>query len=176
MVVTEADCRQQTSPQWVGLRILVVENNVVATESTADLLSADGHRVQTTSDGLAALRAAQAGPPDVVIVDTHLPETETDGLQLAQQLWRLSSVRRPLLIALTEQGKKLDRDRSAEAGIHLHLLKPINRVFLTRVLRRFQSIIMPLEVSPRSVQHFRRYARLHLSTFDPGCAGDPCCF
>lgn len=137
----------QYSGEWVGLRILVVENNGGTAERTADLLSADGHRVQTISDGESALRTAQSEQPDVVMVDTDLPGM--DGLQLAQQLWRLSSIRRPLLIALTEQGQKPDRGRSIEAGVHLHLLKPINKEFLSKVLRRFQSVIMPPSDSKR---------------------------
>ena len=55
----------------------------------------------------------------------------------------VEDIRRPLLIALTEQGQKPDRGRSVEAGVHLHLLKPINKDFLSKVLRRFQSVIMP---------------------------------
>ena len=74
--------------EWVGLRILVVENNGGTAERTADLLRADGHRVQTISDAESALRTAQGEQPDVVMVDTDLPGT--DGLQLAEQLWRLS--------------------------------------------------------------------------------------
>jgi CheY-like chemotaxis protein len=47
----------------------------------------------------------------------------------------------PLVIAVTGRGSEEDRRRSAEAGIDLHLTKPVDAGLLSRVLRRFQDII-----------------------------------
>lgn len=48
---------------------------------------------------------------------------------------------KPFCIALTAYGMDADRRRSEEAGIDLHLLKPVASSYLQRVLARFQTII-----------------------------------
>jgi CheY-like chemotaxis protein len=49
--------------------------------------------------------------------------------------------RKLLLIAVTGYGQEEDRRRSLEAGIHLHLLKPVEPEELKELLARFKTII-----------------------------------
>jgi response regulator RpfG family c-di-GMP phosphodiesterase len=121
------------------LRILVVESDAEAAKGAADVLRLDGHRVQTTLDSSSALRAAQTQPPDVVLVGAD--SLRVDGCELAAEIQRLPLFRRPLVIAVVEPEQRLGCP--VESGIHLQLLKPINKAFLSRVLRRFQSVVMP---------------------------------
>lgn len=104
-------------------RILVVDDNVDAAESLALLLRLDGHEVQTTYDGQGALAAAQAKPPEVVILDLGMPGM--DGFEIARRLRSLAALKDVLLVALTGWAQEEDRRRCYEAGFDGHMPKPV---------------------------------------------------
>jgi CheY-like chemotaxis protein len=76
-----------------------------------------------------------------VLLDIGMPKM--DGWQVAKQIRELNGPKRPLIIAITGYGMQADLQRSQEAGIDLHLLKPADTVVLEKLLRRFQEIILP---------------------------------
>ena len=113
------------------LRILVVDDNIDAADTLADLLRATGHEVQTAYDGIAAVAAARSFLPDAVLLDIGLPKLS--GYDAARQI-RLQGVRRLLLVAVTGWGKDEDRRRSQEARFDHHLVKPVDPAALERIL------------------------------------------
>jgi CheY-like chemotaxis protein len=129
-------------PDSCGLHILLVEDDAALAAALALWLGRHGHAVRVAPDGPAALRMAEASPPDVLVLDIGLPGL--DGYGVAERL-REQVVPRlpkaPLLIALTGRAGEADRRRSEEAGIHLHLTKPVDAGQLLRVLRRFEQVI-----------------------------------
>jgi CheY-like chemotaxis protein len=54
-------------------QVLVVEDDDDIRELLAALLMDAGYEVQTASNGLEALRAALASPPDVIVLDLMMP-------------------------------------------------------------------------------------------------------
>jgi CheY-like chemotaxis protein len=130
-----------------GLRVLLAESDAGNAEFMSLLLHLDGHRVQVARTGLAALRLARADPPDVVLLEIRLPGM--DGWEVARRLGESAAEKMPFCIALTGSGTRADRRRSAEAGIHLHLVKPLQPGFLRPLLKRFQAIIQSDE-KPRA--------------------------
>jgi DNA-binding response OmpR family regulator len=60
---------------------------------------------------------------------------------VAKRLREQNRKKRPFIIAVTGFGMIADRVRSQEAGIDLHLLKPVNPGELEDVLRRFQATV-----------------------------------
>ena len=70
---TGCSSEAQASPTS-GRRILVVDDNRDAAESLAMLLGISGHETHTAHDGAAALEAARALRPDVVLLDIGLPK------------------------------------------------------------------------------------------------------
>src|SRR5262249_58987332 len=80
-------------------RLLVVDDNVDAAESLAVLLRLAGHEVRVASDGPAALAAAQADPPEMVVLDLGVPGM--DGFEVARRLRALAGTTGTLLVALT---------------------------------------------------------------------------
>jgi CheY-like chemotaxis protein len=130
------------------LRVLVVEDHADAASSLTLLLQLWGHEVQAAPDGPTALEAAQSAPPDVVFLDLGLPGG-MDGWQVAELLQRQPAPKRPLLIALTGYGGDADRRRSEEAGIDLHLLKPVEPDELRGLLARFRQLLaQPADQTP----------------------------
>src|SRR5262249_54582775 len=121
------------------LRILLVEDHADTAATMAELLRLHGYDVLVFGTGIEALRHAQANPPDVVLLDIGLPGM--DGWELAQRLRALPGPRGPLLVAITGYGQEVDRERSRQAGIHLHLVKPVDPVDLEQVLQRFHELL-----------------------------------
>jgi PAS domain S-box-containing protein len=103
-------------------RVLVVDDNLDAAESMATWLQLAGHDVQTAYGGPAALEAAVAFRPTIVLLDIGLPEM--DGHEVARLLRQTPGLDNAWLIALTGYGRKEDYRLSEEAGFDHHLVKP----------------------------------------------------
>jgi signal transduction histidine kinase/DNA-binding response OmpR family regulator len=105
-------------------RVLVVDDNRDAAESVALMLRLDGHDVRVAHDGPAALEAAAAFRPDVVLLDIGLPRMS--GHEVAARLLQQPHDGKRLLVAMTGYGQDEDRRRSREAGFDHHLVKPVD--------------------------------------------------
>ena len=110
------------SSEVYGRRVLVVDDNVDAAESTAAFLRLEGHEVKAVHDGLQALASLKVFDPHVVVLDIGLPGL--DGYAVARQLRSRGDTSHVLLIALTGYGQKEDRSKAAEAGFDYHFVKP----------------------------------------------------
>ena len=115
-------------------RVLVVEDNDDARRLMQRLLQMWGYEVVAAGDGHAAVDAAVAQRPGVALIDLGLPPG-MDGYEVARRL-RATFGRDIRLIALTGYGEPEDRDRTADAGFELHLLKPIHPDRLAQTLEQ----------------------------------------
>ncbi len=59
-----------------AIRVLVVDDNDLQREVVADVLASEGYDVRVAATGSEALASARATPPDVVILDLMLPDTD----------------------------------------------------------------------------------------------------
>jgi CheY-like chemotaxis protein len=125
-----------------GLRVLVVEDESDLAAITVALLRLYGHEARTATDGPAALEAAQAEPPDVVLLDLRLPGS-MDGYEVARQLRHQQTGRRPVIVVISGFDEPEDRLRSYECGIDLHLAKPVEPEELRSLLARLQALGVP---------------------------------
>ncbi len=80
--------------------------------------------MRVAHDGPAALEAASAFRPEVVLLDIGLPRMS--GHEVAARLLRQPHAGRRLLVAMTGYGQDEDRRRSHEAGFDHHLVKPVD--------------------------------------------------
>jgi len=128
-------------PNGHRLRVLVVEDHEDTAASTAMVLRLYGHDVHVASDGRMALQLMSDHSPDVVLLDLGLPKM--DGWEVAKQIRNQATYKRPLLVAVSGYGREADRLRSSEAGIDLHLVKPIDPDQLKDLLARFQTVVVP---------------------------------
>lgn len=116
------------------LRILVVDDNVDAAESLAQLLTLEGHDVLFAPNGPSALRLACHQRVDVFILDIGLPGM--DGTELARRLRAGPATTGAMLIALSGYGQATDLKKSAEAGFDHHLVKPVDLAALRALLAK----------------------------------------
>ncbi|MCC2973663.1 PAS domain S-box protein [Massilia sp. IC2-476] len=117
-----------------GRSILVVDDNVDAALSLAELLRSLGHRVAAVHDAHAALARAQADRPDLYILDIGLPDI--DGYALARRLRADSATAGATLVALTGYGQAHDRVLARTAGFDHHFVKPVDLAALAQVIER----------------------------------------
>jgi CheY-like chemotaxis protein len=131
----------------VPLRVLVVDDCTDTADSLAALLGLWGYRPVVTYDGGAALAAALAHPPDVVLLNLALPGL--DGLEVARRLRQQQGLRGALVVAVTGYGDESFRRRADEAGFDLYLVKPLDLEWLRRLLALCQEARGPLPTVAR---------------------------
>jgi PAS domain S-box-containing protein len=113
-------------------RVFVIDDNRDAAETLARLMEMWGHDVSTYTSGPAALEAAAASLPEVVLLDLGMPGM--DGFEVARRLRALPDGSRLRVIAMTGYGGDEDRRKSAESGIDEHLVKPVDFTALQNLL------------------------------------------
>jgi CheY-like chemotaxis protein len=136
---------EKPRPKEGGLRILIAEDYEDGADSMAILLRFAGHDVVIARNGVSALELARARKPDVVLLDLGLPLMS--GYDVARALSGPRPDKTPLLIAVTGWGRDEDRRQSREAGVDLHLLKPVDPVQLQKILKRFQTVVQGASTS-----------------------------
>jgi two-component system, sensor histidine kinase and response regulator len=121
-----------------GRRVLVVEDNVTNREILKVQCEAFGMQVEcvgSAEEGLATLRAADAGPSafDVVLLDQHLPGMS--GLELVRALEQRDDQGSLRIVLLTSGVQAGDLARARASGVVATLDKPVRRDDLLAVLR-----------------------------------------
>jgi CheY-like chemotaxis protein len=87
------------------------------------LLRHYGHVVETASDGLEAVKLAERGKPDVILLDVGLPGL--DGYEACRRIREQPWGKQMYIVALTGWGQDEDRRKTREAGFDDHLVKPV---------------------------------------------------
>jgi DNA-binding response OmpR family regulator len=114
--------------------VLLVDDNRDARETLAELLRLWGFEPETAADGQSAILAARAFRPDAIVMDIGLPGM--DGHELARRLRQIRELDGTLLIALTGHGDLEARQRSLDAGIDHHAVKPAELMELRDLLEQ----------------------------------------
>lgn len=117
-----------------GLRILIVDDNQDAADSMGLLLQMSGHSVDVVYTGQAAIASANQSAPQVVLIDLAMPGM--DGFELIRALKSLGPLASTRFYALTGFGDQDTKARSAAAGFHGHLVKPVDIKVLGETLSR----------------------------------------
>jgi len=118
-----------------SVEILVIEDNLDAAQSIADVLEIEGHRVRVATGGRSGIAMARELQPEVILCDIGLPDV--DGYQIARALRADDSLRSTRLIALSGYAQPEDIERAKEAGFDAHLRKPASPdALLASVARR----------------------------------------
>ncbi|WP_312550318.1 hybrid sensor histidine kinase/response regulator [Massilia sp.] len=103
--------------------VLVVDDNIDAADTLAEILRAYGHVVTAVYTPEDALQAFMQQHLDLAILDIGLPGT--DGYELADLMRGTRHNASVRYVALTGFGQAIDQQRSAAAGFAAHLVKPL---------------------------------------------------
>jgi PAS domain S-box-containing protein len=114
------------------VRVLLVEDGMDNQRLISTVLRKAGATVDIAENGHIAVRRAENGCYDVVLMDMQMPVM--DGFE-ATRILRGKGVSAPIL-ALTAHAMATDRQRCLDAGCDEHLTKPIDRVAMIEAIRR----------------------------------------
>jgi signal transduction histidine kinase len=112
----------RSSPSAPPRLVLIIEDNVDAAETLAEVLALDGHHPRVAHDGTSGVALALELKPDVVLCDIGLPDI--DGYEVARTLRSNGALPRTRLVALSGYAQPEDRQRARSAGFDAHLPKP----------------------------------------------------
>jgi PAS domain S-box-containing protein len=113
-------------------RILVVDDNRDAAASLALLLQMGGHEVHTAADGEEAIERAPQLRPSIIFMDLGMPRM--GGVEAARRIREAPDGRDIVIVALTGWAQESDRERTRDAGMDYHLVKPVSSEALRDVL------------------------------------------
>jgi CheY-like chemotaxis protein len=113
-------------------RVLVVDDNQDAAFTMSLILKKQGHMVKTAYDGVEAVQSAESFKPDVIFMDIGMPRM--NGFDACKAIRSMQWGKSIHIIALSGWGQEEDRNKSEEAGFDQHIVKPIERRTLERLM------------------------------------------
>ncbi len=106
------------------LDVLVVDDQALNRSLMQQLLGRMGHRVRLAEHGALAVDAVRAQPPDLVLMDLHMPVLDGVGATTAIRALP-GAAARVRIVALTADAFRDTRDRLLAAGMDAYLTKPL---------------------------------------------------
>ncbi len=133
-----------TSPDLHKLRILLTEDNLVNQKIALKQLKSLGYSADVANNGKEALQLLEKIPYDLILMDCQMPIL--DGLETTKEIhrWQESSFasgRRPVVIAMTANAMKQDKQMCLDAGMDDYLSKPVMKENLAATLEHWGSVI-----------------------------------
>ena len=120
-----------------SFRVLCVDDNPDIADSEVVLPRAFGFEARACYGGCTALKVAADFRPSVCVLDLNMPGMAGD--ELAAQLMAQSDWRPLLMVAMTAMSDAAYRKRTAAAGFHAHLIKPVDPGQLVALVRQAQA-------------------------------------
>ena len=160
---------ESPSPDLASPSVLVVDDTPANLQMLADLLKRRGYRARSVRSGRLALQAAKADPPDLILLDVHMPEM--DGYEVCAELKRDHSLAAIPVIFISAYGETGDKMRAFSAGGLDYITKPFNveeveaRVAIHLQLRRQQRELECALSKQRELED-RRDSMVHMIVHD----------
>ena len=138
-------------------RVLVVDDNAQNAELLEAYLDDLGIDVDVAHDGVAALEAVAANPPDLILMDIMMPRMS--GYQATESLKSDRATKSIPVIMVTALGEVGDVERAVDCGADDFLTKPVNKLeLLTRVrsLLKVRKLQQDLDSAHAQLRKFKR--------------------
>ncbi|MDF9843101.1 MULTISPECIES: PAS domain-containing hybrid sensor histidine kinase/response regulator [unclassified Paenibacillus] len=120
------------------LRILVAEDNEINQIVLRKILEKRGFAVDVVADGLEVVRMTGGTDYDLIFMDVQMPGM--NGLEATRIIRQsLPPERQPVIIAVTANALKGDREQCLEAGMDEYISKPLRGEAVTNLISKFFS-------------------------------------
>ncbi|MEQ7918656.1 CHASE domain-containing protein [Xanthomonas sp. WHRI 1810A] len=109
-----------------GLRLLIVDDNMINRQIAQALLSGEGAIVDLAESGMEGVNRVFAGVEvfDAVLMDMQMPDL--DGLEATRRIRSDPAFAKLPIVAMTANASRTDRDLCLAAGMNEHVGKPID--------------------------------------------------
>ncbi|HWR96854.1 MAG TPA: response regulator [Candidatus Methanoperedens sp.] len=117
-------------------RILIADDEPNLVLALELLMKREGHDILAVGDGEAAVEAARAFRPDLILLDVMMPKM--DGYEVCQRLRADPALKGVAIVMLTAKGREVEKEKGMALGADLYITKP----FSTRdVVRRVKEVL-----------------------------------
>ena len=121
-----------------ALQILVAEDNLVNQKLIMKMLSRMGYQADLAENGKIALEKAKEKIYDLIFMDVQMPKM--DGLTASKKIHeQIPEFNRPVIISMTANAMKEDREACEAVGMRDHLTKPFRSKQLKDILEKYGS-------------------------------------
>ena len=102
--------------------ILVVDDTLPNLELLSEMLKARGYKVRPVPSGDLALQAAQSNPPDLILLDVHMPEM--DGYEVCERLKADEQLQDIPVLFISGLSETTDKVKAFQVGGADYITKP----------------------------------------------------
>jgi CheY-like chemotaxis protein len=139
-LVDSSKIEDLTEKNLAGIRVLLVEDNLVNQLVAKELLFAMQAEVVVAENGQQAIDVLAQQSFDVVLMDIQMPIM--DGLTATKKLRADRRYDKLPIIAMTAHARQEDKISSEAAGMNLHVSKPIqSKVLLSSILEVIDQMV-----------------------------------
>jgi len=133
----KATAQVATDRRLNGMRLLLVEDNLINQQVAQELLEREGAEVRIANNGQEAVDHLRANPDahDLVLMDMQMPVL--DGLQATHAIRNRLHLFDLPIVAMTANAMAKDREACLEAGMNDHVGKPFDLSQLVRTVLRW---------------------------------------
>jgi CheY-like chemotaxis protein len=132
-----AEVEEKMSVSFEGaypLRMLIAEDNLINQQLIRQILGNLGYTPDCVENGDLAVAAVREKDYDLVLMDVQMPEK--DGLEATREIRELPG-RQPVIVALTANAMRGDREECLNAGMDDYISKPVKLDELMRLLKKW---------------------------------------
>jgi two-component system, sensor histidine kinase len=128
-------------PKKLNLHVLVAEDNKANQKFMSIILKKLGLTFDIVSDGFEAMESFKVSKYDAILMDENMPNMS--GIETTKKILEYekeNNLKHTIIVALTANALKGDRERFIEAGMDEYLTKPLNKHKLIDILSRLSSL------------------------------------
>jgi CheY-like chemotaxis protein len=109
--------------QKYPFQILVAEDNIINQKLIRNIFELLGYKMDIAANGLEAIDSLQRKNYDLIFMDIQMPEM--NGYEATRIIIQSSMGTRPVIIAMTANAMRGDREKCIEAGMDDYITKPL---------------------------------------------------